>query len=128
MILFDSLKSWARHLKLEIHALYFASKHPHTPRRAKVVIALVVGYALSPIDLIPDFIPVLGYLDDLILLPLGVALAIKMIPHDVIAECRLRALALPATPANRTAAITIVLIWLGLAALFGYWVWGMLQA
>ena len=92
------------------------------------MIALVVGYALSPIDLIPDFIPVLGFLDDLILLPLGITLAIKMIPPDVMAKCRVRTQAFPPTPKSQVAAIVIVAIWLGLAAIFGYWVWGMNQA
>ena len=78
------LKSWktkSKQLKTEIVALYFASKHPGTPWYAKVLAALIIGYALSPIDLIPDFIPVVGYLDDLILVPAGIALLIKIIPR-----------------------------------------------
>lgn len=123
MNLFNSIKSWARHLKQEIHALYLASRHPRTPRHAKVMIALVVGYALSPIDLIPDFIPVLGYLDDLILLPLGIALAIRLIPPEVMAECRERAQALSSLPSSRTAVIAIIGIWLSVALLAGYCAW-----
>lgn len=87
------------------------------------MIALVVGYALSPIDLIPDFIPILGYLDDLILLPLGIAMAIKMIPPDIMAECRERAQTLSALPGSRAAVGVIIGIWLGVALLVGYWAW-----
>ena len=78
-------------LKREIHALYLACRHPDTPWYAKLCALLVVGYALSPIDLIPDFIPVLGYLDDLLLLPLGIALVLRMIPEPVLNECRAQA-------------------------------------
>ncbi len=82
-------------LKKEIHALYLAYKDPRVPWAAKVFTAVVVGYALSPIDLIPDFVPVLGYLDDLILLPLGIWLALKMIPPEILAECRQKARTAP---------------------------------
>lgn len=88
------------------------------PWYAKLFVALVVGYAFSPIDLIPDFIPVLGYLDDLIVVPLGVALAVRMIPEDVLSESRRRAQAMidgGETPVSRTAAAVIVVLWLALA-------------
>ncbi len=103
-----------KRLKTEVYALYLASKHPRTPWYAKALAALVIGYALSPIDLIPDFIPVLGYLDDLILVPLGIALLIKIIPKDILEECRAKAEAdLPkGKPRNWVAAIIIILIWL----------------
>jgi uncharacterized membrane protein YkvA (DUF1232 family) len=87
-------KSWkaeSKKLKKEVVALYLASKHPKTPWYAKVLAVLIIGYALSPIDLIPDFIPVLGYLDDLIIIPAGIALLIKIIPGDVLEECRSKA-------------------------------------
>src|SRR4030067_3713534 len=84
----DSWKARARQLKTEVYALYLAYRDKRTPWYARMFTALVVGYAFSPIDLIPDFIPVLGYLDDLVLIPLGVALALKMIPAEVMAECR----------------------------------------
>jgi uncharacterized membrane protein YkvA (DUF1232 family) len=84
-------KARARLLKTEVHALWLACRDPRVPRRARLLAALVAAYALSPIDLIPDFIPVLGYLDDLILLPLGILLVVKMIPADVLADCRARA-------------------------------------
>ena len=78
----------AKQLKLEIYALYLAYQDPRTPWYAKVMALIIVAYAFSPIDLIPDFIPILGYLDDLILLPLGVALTLRLIPPAVLAECR----------------------------------------
>ena len=84
-------KRWAGRLKSETHALYLAYRDPRVPWYAKLFAALVVGYAFSPIDLIPDPIPVLGYLDDLILVPLGVALAVRMIPEDVLSESRQKA-------------------------------------
>jgi uncharacterized membrane protein YkvA (DUF1232 family) len=119
----DDLKKRVRHLKGETFALYLAARHPETPWYAKVFVAGVVAYALSPIDLIPDFVPVLGYLDDLILIPLGIAVAIKMIPPRVLAECRVRAQESMAggKPASRIAAMVIVGIWLLLAALFVLW-------
>lgn len=106
----------ARRLKSEIRALYLAYKDPRVPLHAKLIVALVVGYALSPIDLIPDFIPVLGYLDDVILLPLGIAFSIKLIPNDVLAEACERARALEDKPVNKAGAVAVVLIWLLLAA------------
>ena len=86
--LLDQLKQKAKHLKRETTALYFAYRDPRTPWVARAFSALVVAYLLSPIDLIPDFIPVLGYLDDLILVPLGIRLALKMIPRDVMMDAR----------------------------------------
>ena len=91
MSLLEKLKRWAEILRGNIKALSLARKDPRVPWVAKAVLVLVVAYALSPIDLIPDFIPVLGLLDDLILLPLGIALAIRLMPKDVWAECQLRA-------------------------------------
>ena len=106
-------------LKGEVYALYLAYKDPRVPWYARLWVAIVVGYALSPIDLIPDFIPVVGYLDDLVLIPLGVLLAIKLIPAPVLAECRARAQAEMAQnkPTNRVAVVIIIAIWLVLAAL-----------
>ncbi len=116
------LKSWrqrAKELKIEVYALYLAYKDPRVPWYARIFAAGVVGYAFSPIDLIPDFIPVLGYLDDLLLVPLGIVLALKMIPADVLAECRAEAQEIMnrGKPVNRAAAMAIVAIWLILAAL-----------
>ncbi len=87
----DRLKRWAKHLKKETYALYFAYRDPRVPWYAKLLVAFVVAHTFSPIDLIPDFIPVLGYLDDLIITPLGLALALKLIPAEVMAEARIKA-------------------------------------
>jgi len=89
--LLEKLKQRARQIKFETFALYLAARDPRTPWYAKLLVAGIVTYAFSPIDLIPDFVPVLGYLDDLIMLPLGITLAIKMVPNSVLAECRTRA-------------------------------------
>jgi uncharacterized membrane protein YkvA (DUF1232 family) len=110
-----------RALKRETVALYFAARDPRTPLVAKVLATVVVAYALSPIDLIPDFIPVLGLLDELVLLPLGVALVLRLIPPEAMADGRARAEAALTLPKNRTAAVVIVLLWLGLMALLGFW-------
>lgn len=117
------LKQWAHGLKRETFALYLAARHPGTPWLAKLLAAAVVAYALSPIDLIPDFIPILGYLDDLILVPLGLALAVRMIPPEILAECRERAGRVSAhgKPGSRTAVAVIVLIWCLLAGLGMVW-------
>ena len=114
---FQKWRQRARQLKIETYAIYLAYKDPRVPWYARVFAACVVAYAFSPIDLIPDFIPVLGYLDDLILVPLGIALAIKMIPPDVLTECREKAqleMSL-GKPTNWIAASVIVAIWLLLA-------------
>ena len=113
MPMIDSWKARARRLKAEIYALYLAYRDPRTPWIARLVAALVIGYALSPLDLIPDFIPVLGYLDDLVLLPLGIALALRLIPPVVLAEARADARRTDARlPVSRGAAALVVLIWL----------------
>ena len=110
----DRWKRRVRMLKADTFALYLAYKDPRVPWYAKAFAAFVVAYAFSPIDLIPDFVPVLGYLDDLILVPLGIAIALKMIPDQVMEECRLEARAAlkDGRPANRAAAVAIVGIWL----------------
>jgi uncharacterized membrane protein YkvA (DUF1232 family) len=111
----------ARDLKREVYTLYFAMRDPRVPWYAKALAACVVGYALSPIDLIPDFIPVLGYLDELLLIPLGVLAVRTMIPAGVRAECRERAAQASEKPPGRLAAAIIVAIWLLVAAASGYW-------
>ena len=118
------MKGWkerAQQLKTEVYALYLAYKDRRTPWYAKVFTAVVVGYAFSPIDLIPDPIPILGYLDDLVLIPLGAFLAIKMIPPQVMEECRAKANEVMAQgkPVNKVAAVVIVLIWVGVAVVLG---------
>ena len=116
-------KAAARRIKREVRALYLAYRDPRTPWYGRAFAALVVAYALSPIDLIPDPIPVLGYLDDLILIPLGVWLALRMIPHEVMAECRTRAqMELDAgLPVSKAGAAVIVVIWLVVAVLLVAW-------
>src|SRR5512140_113087 len=86
----ENIKKRLLELKKQVQAVYFASRDPRTPWYAKAVAGLVVAYALSPIDLIPDFIPVLGYLDDLLIIPAGIALAIKLIPKEVMTDARAR--------------------------------------
>lgn len=117
------LKARARRLKGETLALALAAGHPATPWHAKLLVIAVVAYALSPIDLIPDFIPVLGYLDDLILLPLGIALALRLVPPEVMAECRARAdrVAIAGRRAGLVAAAVVVALWL--LALLLVWRW-----
>ena len=123
MALLAELKKRARNLKAETFALYLAARDPRTPWYAKLLVAGIVAYAFSPIDLIPDFVPVLGYLDDLILIPMGIALAIKLIPDFVLVECRTRAQETmqDGKPASRFAGAVIVVIWLVLAALCIVW-------
>jgi uncharacterized membrane protein YkvA (DUF1232 family) len=112
-------KRRARDLKVEVYAVYLAYRDPRVPLYARIFAASVAGYAFSPIDLIPDFIPLLGYLDDLIIVPVGVALALKMIPPPVLAECRAKArdVMQRGKPVSRGAAMVIIAIWLLLAAL-----------
>jgi len=119
---FERLRAWARRLKTELRALYLAYGDPRVPTHARVFTIIVVAYAFSPIDLIPDPIPILGYLDDLILVPLGIALAVRMIPSDVLAECRARArdTGAKAGPKGTAAAVIVVAIWLILAVLAVY--------
>ena len=119
------LRDWARRIKRNVLALWFSLRHQQTPLPAKVVAALVVAYALSPIDLIPDFIPVLGYLDDVILVPLGVLLAMKLIPAPVWTDCQAQAQQwmdeARGKPKSRIGAFVIVLLWLVLAYLCWYY-------
>jgi uncharacterized membrane protein YkvA (DUF1232 family) len=117
-------KKWATSLKKNTYALYLASKDPRVPFLAKIIIGVVVAYALSPIDLIPDFIPVAGFIDDLLLLPLGIWLATRLIPRPVWKECQ--ALAAEQTsdmPRNYQAAIVIIVIWAFAITVFMFWVW-----
>ena len=109
------LRNWAREMKRDVVALYLAARDPRVPWYAKAVALGVAAYALSPIDLIPDFIPVIGYLDDVILVPLGIVLAVRLIPADILAEHRAAATAASERPTSRSAAVVIVAIWIGLA-------------
>ncbi len=120
-----SWKSKAQHLRNEVHAIYLACKDPRTPWYARVLGVFIIGYALSPIDLIPDFIPVLGYLDDLIIVPAGIALLIKIIPKEVIEESRkkVRSKASIAKPRNCVAGAIIILIWILVTYVIARSVW-----
>jgi uncharacterized membrane protein YkvA (DUF1232 family) len=111
--LISKLKGRAAALKREAYALYIAARDPRVPWYAKVVMGLVLAYAFSPIDLIPDFIPVLGYLDDLIIVPLGIALVLRMIPAQVMTDARKQAeeLSQQGKPVSRVGAIIIIAIW-----------------
>ena len=119
----DRIRQWARALKRDAHALYLASRDPRVPWYAKALALFVAGYALSPIDLIPDFIPVLGYLDDFVIVPLGIWAVVKMIPADVMAEHRATAQARSEKPASTIAAVLIVAVWIGLSVLAAWAGW-----
>jgi uncharacterized membrane protein YkvA (DUF1232 family) len=110
------LRDWARLIKRDVHALYFAARDPRVPWYAKALAALVAGYALSPVDLIPDFIPIVGYLDDVILVPLGIVVVIRLIPPEVMAEHRDVAAAAQDRPVSQAAAIVVIGVWVGAAA------------
>jgi len=114
------LKEWARLLEQDVHALYLASRDPRTPWYAKALAIAVAAYALSPIDLIPDFIPVLGYLDDVLLVPLGILLVVWLIPPGIMAEHRELAAGAQERPVSRAAAVVIVCIWIASIVLAGW--------
>jgi uncharacterized membrane protein YkvA (DUF1232 family) len=119
----DRAKAWARGLKRDVVALWLAARDPRVPLGAKLVAGAVAAYALSPIDLIPDFIPVLGYLDDLLIVPLGIMLAVRMIPRPLMAELRQAASARAGRPKSARAAAGIVVLWLVSAALLIWVFW-----
>jgi uncharacterized membrane protein YkvA (DUF1232 family) len=114
------ITTWALALKRDAHAIFLASRDPRVPWYAKIFAIAVAGYALSPIDLIPDFIPVLGYLDDLIIVPLGIWLVIALIPEEVMREYRAVASAAAQRPVSKAAAAVIVALWISGAALLGW--------
>lgn len=116
-----SLKAQAKRLKAQTLVVYFAARDPRTPFLVRALAILVAAYALSPIDLIPDFIPIIGYLDDLILVPLGLALVVHLTPPAVIAAARVKAQQAAERPASYCAAAFIIVIWLVLVGLFARW-------
>lgn len=116
-----TLQGWAKQLKQHTLVVYFAARDRRTPLLVRLLALLVAAYALSPIDLIPDFIPVIGYLDDLLLVPLGIALVVRLTPPEVMATAREQAARAVERPVSRTAAVVVVLIWLGLILLFAQW-------
>jgi uncharacterized membrane protein YkvA (DUF1232 family) len=117
------MKQWARLIKRDVHAIYLASRDPRVPWYAKILGIAVAAYALSPIDLIPDFIPVLGYLDDLIIVPLGIALVVKLIPPDVMAEHRELATAAQDRPVSTIGGAVIIVVWILAVCLIGWLVY-----
>lgn len=124
MALLSRLQQAARRIRHDAMTVWFAARDPRTPALVRLLALVVAAYALSPVDLIPDFIPVLGYLDDLVLLPLGILLIIRLTPAEVIAASRQKARDAAAKPASNVAAAVIVIIWLLCAAGLGYWLWG----
>jgi uncharacterized membrane protein YkvA (DUF1232 family) len=120
-VMFDRLKQWARSVKRDAVAVWIAARDPRVPWYAKVVAAATAAYALSPIDLIPDFIPVIGYLDDFVIVPLGIALTIRMIPDGLMQEFRAEAARREARPTSVVAAVFIVVLWCAAIALTGWW-------
>ncbi len=117
------LREWARTIKRDVVALYIAAHDPRVPWYVKLAAAAVAAYALSPIDLIPDFIPVLGYLDELILLPIALFLVIKMIPDPLMVEFRAEAQRLSERPTSRVAAVVIIGLWIAAAAFLVWLFW-----
>lgn len=115
------LAIWAKSFKQQTLVVYFAARDPRTPLMVRLLAVLVAAYALSPIDLIPDFIPIIGYLDDLILLPLEIALIVKLTPPDVISAARVRAETVSEHPTSLTAGIVVILIWLLLGFILYQW-------
>ena len=128
----QALRSWARRIKRDAMTLWFARSHPDTPWYAKALGAFVLAYALSPIDLIPDFIPVLGYLDDALLLPALIWLTVRLLPPQVLADSRSRADAWLASagarPRSLAGAAAIVLLWTAALGLAAWWAWRVLHA
>ncbi|HEV7635043.1 MAG TPA: YkvA family protein [Bradyrhizobium sp.] len=106
------IKTWARGLKRDGHAIYLASRDPRVPWHVRLLAIAVAAYALSPIDLIPDFIPVVGYLDDLVIVPIGIWLVVSLMPEEVLVECRAKADAAGRRPVSRAGMIAIIVVWL----------------
>ena len=121
--MFARVKNWAKSIKRDAIALFLAARDPRTPWYAKAAAGLVAAYALSPIDLIPDFIPVFGYLDDLVLVPIGIWVVVRLIPVDLMHEFRAEAARMEARPKSRAGAAIIILIWIASAALLSWWFW-----
>lgn len=128
MGIIDTTRTWARRIKRDALTLWFAGRHPATPWHAKALAAFVVAYALSPIDLIPDFIPVLGYLDDVILLPILIWVTVRLLPPQVLAESRDKAerwmAEQGAKPRSVVGAVGIVVVWVGCAVALAWWLVG----
>ena len=114
------LTGWARNVKRDVYAIYLAGRDPRVPWYVKALAVAVAAYAFSPIDLIPDFIPVLGYLDDLVIVPLGILLVVRLLPRDILAEHRAAAARAMERPVSNVAAAVVIAIWIGVAAVAGW--------
>ena len=123
MSLLSIAKDWAHRVKRDVVAVYFAARDPQTPLLVRTLAFAVAAYALSPIDLIPDFIPVLGYLDDLIIVPLGLVLVIRLLPSQVLERSRARASATLNKPRSYGASIAFIFFWMACATAAAYWLW-----
>ncbi|NJN15829.1 MAG: DUF1232 domain-containing protein [Oscillochloris sp.] len=121
------LRKQTQALKREVTALWLAAKHPQTPWPLKLLAGLVVAYALSPIDLIPDVVPLLGYLDDLLLVPLGIVLLLRLLPADILNECRAQAATLERRPPSMIGAVLVIGLWITAALLGLFWLRHLLQ-
>ena len=121
------LRKWAMELKQQTLVVYFAARDPRTPWFARLLALGIAAYALSPIDLIPDFIPVLGYLDDLVIVPLGLMLVLRLIPADIVASSRAKASDAVDKPTSPAMAVVIVAIWVIAVGALGVWAWQALR-
>jgi len=119
----SALRAWAKTLKQQTLVVYFAARDPRTPWPVRLLALCVAAYALSPIDLIPDFIPVLGYLDDLVIVPLGLMLVLRLVPDEVMRAARAQAAIAAERPVSRAMAVAIVAIWGVAAGALGWWLW-----
>jgi uncharacterized membrane protein YkvA (DUF1232 family) len=126
--MFNSLEAQARQLKRHTLTVYFAARDPRTPILVRALAVLVAAYALSPIDLIPDFIPVVGYLDDLILIPLGLALVVRLTPPEVMESARQKAHQASIKPVSYPAAAFVIVVWLAVMWFLGKWVFEIVRA
>jgi len=122
-----SLRKWAKGLRRQTLVVYYAARDPRTPWHVRALAFAVAAYALSPIDLIPDFIPVLGYLDDLVIVPFGLMLVLRLAPREVLAASRIKAQEMADRPVSRGMAAAIIGIWILAAVVLGLWVWRMFR-
>lgn len=123
----DGAKQWARSIKRDVVALWIAARDPRTPMLAKTVAAAVAAYALFPIDLIPDVIPVFGYLDDLLIVPLGIILAVRLVPADLMAEFRTQASIRGSRPTSLAGLVAIIVVWVLSIVLLTWLAWHWVQ-
>jgi uncharacterized membrane protein YkvA (DUF1232 family) len=122
------LRQWARELKRQTLVVYFVARDPRTPWPLRLLALGIAAYALSPIDLIPDFIPLLGYLDDLVIVPLGLLLVLRRVPTEVLDDARQRAAPAATRPVSRAMAVIIVVIWVASLTALGAWLWRSMPA